>query len=1080
MPSIIPSPGAPPGSPNVASTIELSADYSLAAGTILFADAIAVLFRTAGLQFPYYSLVNAGTLWNRTANGASVVDTYNFGSIRNSGLIVAEATNGSARAISVGSAFGGLTNSGQIFALSTGGLASGIEIWAGSGIDIVNSGLIAARSDHEAWAISRYNGGRVVNDATGSILAEGANAIAIFLGRGHLTPPGQPELADIDNAGRIEAVSTDPSEASVAILLEGLEHETMRVVNSGVIRGDYAIFASGYGFSPPQRNDDTIINRGSGLIEGIISLEMGNDRIVNEGTIQGYVDLFDGEDVFDNSLGTLIGAANLGWGDDRFVGGVHSDAVMGERDDDELYGNGGDDLLLGGRGNDLLVGGAGNDALFGEFGDDIIVTFGSDRARGGPGDDRVQLGDYTFTSAHGEAGRDVLILPDTAKLLDLAAALGTARLSGFESIVLPGAQGLVIRPQDIALMTGGGSLLTVSATAAGTIHLVGSWSIGALQEIGGVQYRLHASGANQVLVQDGAGVAVLASAPVGATGLDSPTGNAPPAPGSVPGTYLEGSNFIATNYALNADFTIDADEHWASEGGAAIFAASDPFVRFVNNGTLVSEGGANGATGLRLTYLSSFHNEGSVTVSAQGNGSSLASNLSYLTTYGVDIAARNLIGNVYGIYQGGGLVPVYNAGSISASAEASVAGAYVNWGMDLVNEGDILASSSGFVAVGVYAANGGLLVNHGTISANGSVAAYGVRSSTHVVTLENHGLIGATAQQAGAEAIALSFYYQLGNATVLNVGTIRGDIAIQSSWMVNGGGLRLLNTGLIDGRIVLNVNPNGGPARTDVISNQGIINGEVRLGGERDIYIGTAGQQSGAILGEGGSDLLFGTVGADTLSGGEDGDYLIGGGGADALTGGAGGDRFVYRAAAESTGSAFDTIADFQTGLDLIDLSALGVTSWSFAPGGGFTTLIAATASGAFEVRIVGTVAASDLVLASVPTVNGTAAADLIAATAAGSTLDGGEGDDLLMGAAGNDRLIGGGGIDVYWGGAGDDVYIVESADDLIFEVAGEGVDRVEFSGWHPSLSYTLADQVENLALVVGGTGIGNALDNVI
>jgi serralysin len=68
-----------------------------------------------------------------------------------------------------------------------------------------------------------------------------------------------------------------------------------------------------------------------------------------------------------------------------------------------------------------------------------------------------------------------------------------------------------------------------------------------------------------------------------------------------------------------------------------------------------------------------------------------------------------------------------------------------------------------------------------------------------------------------------------------------------------------------------------------------------------------------------GSDLLEGGLGADKLNGGNGDDVLIGGVGQDTLTGGAGADVFVL-----APGDGANTIADFEDGIDLIDISAYG------------------------------------------------------------------------------------------------------------------------------------------------------------
>jgi Ca2+-binding RTX toxin-like protein len=66
--------------------------------------------------------------------------------------------------------------------------------------------------------------------------------------------------------------------------------------------------------------------------------------------------------------------------------------------------------------------------------------------------------------------------------------------------------------------------------------------------------------------------------------------------------------------------------------------------------------------------------------------------------------------------------------------------------------------------------------------------------------------------------------------------------------------------------------------------------------------------------------VIGGGAGDDLLVGGGSADAIEGGRGADTLTGGGGADRFLYTAAADSTGAHYDTITDFAFGSDLIDL----------------------------------------------------------------------------------------------------------------------------------------------------------------
>ena len=88
----------------------------------------------------------------------------------------------------------------------------------------------------------------------------------------------------------------------------------------------------------------------------------------------------------------------------------------------------------------------------------------------------------------------------------------------------------------------------------------------------------------------------------------------------------------------------------------------------------------------------------------------------------------------------------------------------------------------------------------------------------------------------------------------------------------------------------------------------------------------TGGRATGAsITGGAGNDSLTGAAGADTIIGGDGNDTITGGVGQDTMTGGTGNDVFVFAAnataAVVSSASAPDTIADFETGKDRIQVA---------------------------------------------------------------------------------------------------------------------------------------------------------------
>ncbi len=81
------------------------------------------------------------------------------------------------------------------------------------------------------------------------------------------------------------------------------------------------------------------------------------------------------------------------------------------------------------------------------------------------------------------------------------------------------------------------------------------------------------------------------------------------------------------------------------------------------------------------------------------------------------------------------------------------------------------------------------------------------------------------------------------------------------------------------------------------------------------------GAEDNSLWGNAGNDSLDGRSGQDHLYGGLGDDVLTGGAGIDVLSGGLGSDSFVFASAAESTGTAGDTITDFASGQDKVDLS---------------------------------------------------------------------------------------------------------------------------------------------------------------
>ncbi|TSD85153.1 calcium-binding protein [Mycobacterium sp. KBS0706] len=162
-----------------------------------------------------------------------------------------------------------------------------------------------------------------------------------------------------------------------------------------------------------------------------------------------------------------------------------------------------------------------------------------------------------------------------------------------------------------------------------------------------------------------------------------------------------------------------------------------------------------------------------------------------------------------------------------------------------------------------------------------------------------------------------------------------------------------------------------------------------------------------------GDDVLTGTPEDDFLEGLAGNDQIFGLAGDDTLLGGPGADRL-------DGGAGIDTAA--------YDVSRIGVN----------VDLATGVCSGD----------ATGDQLAGIENLRGSNYKDQLGAAAAGSLLDGGNGDDYLYGNAGDDRLIGGGGYDRLYGSSGDDTLYGSQGGDLMH--GGGGFDTVSYAAsWH-------------------------------
>ncbi len=183
---------------------------------------------------------------------------------------------------------------------------------------------------------------------------------------------------------------------------------------------------------------------------------------------------------------------------------------------------------------------------------------------------------------------------------------------------------------------------------------------------------------------------------------------------------------------------------------------------------------------------------------------------------------------------------------------------------------------------------------------------------------------------------------------------------------------------------------------------------------------------------------------ANIITGNAGNNILDGGAGADTLTGGGGGDIFIV-----------DNIGD--------------VVSQSSGGGGEVRSSVTFTLLANIK----------SLTLTGTGAVNGTgttAGNEMIVGNDAANVLNGGGGfNDDLYGMGGDDTFV----LDVdharMYGGMGNDTYILHSQITSVLENAGQGTDQVL-----AYFDYTLTENVEDLTVVFGYAGTGNALANHI
>ncbi|AYC32737.1 hypothetical protein D3880_10210 [Pseudomonas cavernae] len=770
---------------------------------------------------------------------------------------------------------------------------------------------------------------------------------------------------------------------------------------------------------------------------------VGNDTYIVDNTLDQVSEELDaGLDTIESkvsySLGdnleslSLLGAANI-----NGTGNALDNRVIGNDGDNRLLGLAGNDVLVGNYGNDLLDGGAGDDTLLGGVGNDtyVVDSVGDSVSElTNQGTDTVQSSiDYTLGSH-----------------LENLVLTGEAHLSGTGNElanVITGNGG----DNTLAGLTGNDNL----SGGAGNDTLLGGDGNDRLDGGTGADLLVGGQGNDAYVVDDFAD-AVVENPSEGIDSVQSSiaytlgndvehltlTGTA-----SIDGTGNELDNVIAGNGAANTLLGLAGND--VLDGGTG----ADTLIGGVGNDTYVVD------------------NSGDQVVESEGEGNdTVSSSISY---------------------------------NLGASLES------------LVLTGGAAIDGTGNALDNQLTGNSGNNVLDGGLGADSMAGGRG--NDTYI--LDNLADTIAEQTMEGSDTVISPFDYVLG-ANLENL-TLTGVA-------VTGTGNELDN--VIVGNELDNVLAGLGGDDTYVVNNAGdhvIEQADAGIDTVQSSLTWTLAENlenlsltgTAAIDGMGNEldNILQGNAAANVLMGLEADDTLDGGAGADVLVGGTGNDSYVVDDAAdevvELAGEGVDSVKaaiDYQLIDDLENLELTGGShltgtgnQWdnvllgndgnnalyglegndSLNGGKGADTLVGGTGDDSYVVDSTADVVIEqsgegvDSVRSSVSYALQANTENLVLVGTASIDGTGNELDNLLLGNSGKNRLDGGVGADAMQGGAGDDSYIVDHAGDTVVELAGEGLDTVS-----ASVSYTLAEQVENLKLVGDADidGAGNGLDNLI
>jgi Ca2+-binding RTX toxin-like protein len=773
---------------------------------------------------------------------------------------------------------------------------------------------------------------------------------------------------------------------------------------------------------------------------------------------------------------------------DQITAGAQNDTINGGAGNDTIDTGNGNNSVLGGAGSDTITAGTGNDYIDGGADNDKFILAGNltvgDTIIGGDGNDTLVVNSVTSAALANVSGVENLqfsgdvslssnISFSSFNLADATAGQALTLASGYTNATTVSLGEGDATTGDKVDNTGANATLTVNAygaafvdagpidTSASVFGGTGTDTVNLTADSSNVSFAGLITGVDVVNIIDGGDDAATGTKPAGQD-ITLTLGSYATA------LTIDGSALDAATVDTNADSNLD------DEAAAEVLTVSGGSVlaKFKVTGGAAADNITTGSGAYNDTVDGGAGND-SIS-SGAGNDSILGGDGNDIITFAGNLTGDDTVNGGTGsntlIVSSAGDLNFLNVSNIqtlkadTGSATYTIDTRAQAAGITTITDTNlsINVDASGFTNGLTFKTTGGndslvsgtgndTFVFAGTVNldANDTIKA---GAGTDTIRLDN----AASATAAGAAvSVTLGTVTGVENILVNDLSNVANDVAgdvsitfnsvyAQNNITIDGSALDTGETLTVDASA--NIADNTSTTAVNEAEAVSVIGGAasdtLQGGAAADVLVGNAGADTlvgnaGAdtIDGGAGSDNIDGGLGADSITGGDANDTITGGAGADNLTGGAGNDVFVYTASSESTTGSIDTITDFTSGADKLDLSAILGNSIGLYMGSAATdnaTKLLFTASGtspqaAYNVgdKLLyvdldhnGLINSSDLVI-SLPNVSTLTYADL------GSNFNdssNGAGLTKALTASPTDSLL---------GGAGNDTFTVATATDL-------------------------------------------------